>query len=124
MEMKSFKQRRPSFIIEVGFSDHPCAAQETATLVCPRPARPAVAANARSLRHLDFRSDAAANAGGRGDPLLSAVPRTLPRRCIAGAGSGAGTARVVERPGLLFARAQSAKGRWADSRSRGLPERL
>src|SRR5947208_4500176 len=70
-----------------------------------RPARPAVAGHDGPLSHLALRGDAAADPGERRDPLLRALPAPLSRRRGAGRGFGGRGAAIVERAGLLRARA-------------------
>ena len=71
------RARRP------GGEDHPPAA---ARLVPRESPRSALAPQPRSLRGLDLRGDAPADARRDGDPLLGALPRALPgRRALAAA---------------------------------------
>ncbi len=74
----------------------------------PRPPRPALAAHARRLSHLGRGNHAAADPGRRGDSLLPALSRALPRYRHARRRAAGRGAAAVERPGLLLARAQPA----------------
>ncbi len=82
-----------------------------AGVVPGEPARPALAAQPRSLRHLGFGDHAAADPRGRGGGALQGVPGAVSHAGFAGPGAGAGCAGPVERAGLLPARAHVAQGR-------------
>ena len=88
--------------------------------------RPAVAADARSVRHLGVGDHAATNAGQDRDPVLATVDgavagHRIARCCRRGHGD-----QTLGRPRLLLAGAQPAKGGQADRRrvGRPLPPRL
>src|SRR5205807_8698398 len=91
-----------------------------AGLVSPPPARPAVAAHARSLPHLAFGNHAPANAGHSGCALLSPLPSAVP--CSAGAGTRAkrGSAQTLGGTRLLQPGAQPAS---RGQRNRCAPQR-
>src|SRR5712692_9543627 len=82
-----------------------------------------MAANPRSVSHLALGSDAAADPGRDGHPLLRALPRAFPGPEIARRRATRRRAGAVERPGLLLAGPQPARGcasgsgitRWAVS---------
>ena len=98
---------------QAGFrrGDGRTSALAAAGLVWREPARPALAAQPRSLCHLGFGDHAAADARGRGRGALQGIHGALSHAGFAGPGAGTGCAGAVERAGLLPARAHAAQGR-------------
>ena len=86
--------------------------------------RPRLASHYRSLRYLGLRDHAATDPRGGGDPLLRTFPETLPARRGSRAGVRNRASVVMERPGILLARAQHAEGRPPDGRGRRFSTRL
>ena len=74
------------------------------------PARSALAAQPRPLRHLGLRDHAAADPRGGGGGALPGFHGAISHAGFAGAGAGAGGAGAVERAGLLPAGADAAQG--------------
>src|SRR4029077_10937159 len=94
------------------FSDGEHSGEPPRALAGPaRASRPAMAGNPRSVSHLALGSDAAADPGRDGHSLLRALPRAFPGREIARLRATGRRARAVERPGVLLACAQPARGR-------------
>ena len=92
----------------------------------PRSALAVPAARGRPVPRLAGRGDAPADAGRGGDPVLPALPRALAHARGAGAGRGRGRLRGLERPRVLRALQEPARGRPGGPAQRhgGLPPSL
>src|SRR5207302_1115378 len=97
------------------------AGSTVACLVQAKRARSAVAAHTRSLRHLDFRNHAPANAGQDGHSLLATLDARTADRAIAGSRSKRKSAEALGRTRLLHARQKFAEGRENDRGSARRP---
>ena len=94
-------------------------AKTRSVAAAPRPARAAVAGDARSLPHLAVGNHAAADPGCGGDSRTTSASLPASPTCRAGGGLGRRRLAALERAGLLRARPQSAARREGSGAGRG-----